>query len=608
MKGYKIPFREVPYEHNLADAPRWSEPELVKIKKEINSLLSNNAIEECMDSEGQFVSPYFLVQKPNGSNRFIINLKNLNKFIDPPHFKMEDIRAAKNLVVQKAFMCTIDLKDAFFLIPIHKDYRKFLRFRLQKKLYQFTCLPFGLCTSPYVYTKVMKPVMNTLRSQGILSIIYIDDILITNKSYTRCTNHVRKTINLLEHLGLLINYNKSSLIPSRRCKYLGFYLNSKDFNLELTNTKKQQIVNMTNSFQEGKAYKIRDFAKLLGVLTAACPAVAYSPTFCKRLERQKFLALMLNDNDYEGKIFIKHTMTEDLLWWQKNALIGKNPIRTHEFVMEISSDASLTGWGAFCNGVSTHGLWTEKEKRFSINYLELLAAFFAIKCFASQLSNSEILLRIDNTSAISYINKAGGIQFPHLSELSRNIWKWCEERKLWIFASYIPSGKNVEADTASRLLNIDTEWELNNTNFEIINKKFGPFTIDLFASRLNKKCNRFCSRFPHPDATVVDAFTMSWKGEKFYAFPPFALILRILRKIIINKAEGVLVVPLWPSQPWYPLFNSLLKSPPLIFETDDNTLLSPHRQEIHPLASKLSLMAGNLYGGLFETKASTRTQ
>lgn len=71
--------------------------------------------------EGQFVSPYFLVSKPNGSIRFIINLNNLNKFIDPPHFKMENIRAAKNLVTKKAFMCTIDLNDAFFLIPIHRD-------------------------------------------------------------------------------------------------------------------------------------------------------------------------------------------------------------------------------------------------------------------------------------------------------------------------------------------------------------------------------------------------------------------------------------------------------------------------------------------------------
>jgi len=110
----------------------------------------------------------------------------------------------------------------------------------------------------------------------------------------------------------------------------------------------------------------------------------------------------------------------------------------------ISSDASLTGWGAHHEGVTAHGLWSTDERKFSINYLELLASFFALKCFASNLHSCKILLRIDNTSAIAYINRTGGIQFPHLSELARQIWQWCESRKLWIFASYIQSKLNVE--------------------------------------------------------------------------------------------------------------------------------------------------------------------
>jgi len=112
-------------------------------------------------------------------------------------------------------------------------------------------------------------------------------------------------------------------------------------------------------------------------------------------------------------------MREDLNWWQRNASIGKNPIRLHKFTAEISSDASLTGWGAHFQDRSTHGFWTKKEKQFSINYLELLAAFFALECFVSELRNCEILLRLDNTTAIAYINKAGGVQLPHLSELAR---------------------------------------------------------------------------------------------------------------------------------------------------------------------------------------------
>jgi len=289
-------------------------------------------------------------------------------------------------------------------------------------------------------------------------------------------------------------------------------------------------------------------------------------------------------------------MREDLNWWQRNAIIGKNPIRLHKFTAEISSDASLTGWGAHFQGTSTHGFWTKKEKQFSINYLELLAAFFALECFVSELRNCEILLRLDNTTAIAYINKAGGVQLPHLSELARKIWKWCESRSLWIVASYIPSATNVEADRASRITNIDTEWELNKESYKRIVQIFGPFSIDLFASKANRKCKRFCSRYPNPEVTAVDAFTMSWKEEEFYAFPPFALLSRTLQKIITDEASGVVIAPLWPTQPWYPIFESLLLTPPLILKPKKNLLLSPCREYIHPLASNLSLMVGHLSG------------
>jgi DNA N-6-adenine-methyltransferase (Dam). len=85
--------------------------------------------------------------------------------------------------------------------------------------------------------------------------------------------------------------------------------------------------------------------------------------------------------------------------------------------------------------------------------------------------------------------------------------------------------------------------------FKKVEKQFGPFSVDLFASRLNKKCKNFYSRFPNPEAKIIVAFTTTWKNEKFYAFPPFALILRTLRKIVRDKVSGTMVVPLWPTQP-----------------------------------------------------------
>lgn len=133
--------------------------------------------------------------------------------MDPLHFKMEDLRTARNLIFQNYYMASLDLSDAFYLIPISKTCRKFLRFEFLGTLYQITCLPFGLCTSPFIFTKVMKPVMALLRSQQLTSVIYLGDILCIEDSFDKCYQNVEKTIALLKSLGFLLNTNKSNVQP-----------------------------------------------------------------------------------------------------------------------------------------------------------------------------------------------------------------------------------------------------------------------------------------------------------------------------------------------------------------------------------------------------------
>ncbi|KYM94552.1 hypothetical protein ALC62_14809 [Cyphomyrmex costatus] len=289
------------------------------------------------------------------------------------------------------------------------------------------------------------------------------------------------------------------------------------------------------------------------------------------------------------------SIREDLLWW-KNVFTDyaqHNKIRSGLFIREIFSAASLTGWGAVCGKSRTHGFWSPEEKQKHINFLELLAVFHALRCFASDLRNGNILLRVDNSTALSYINRMGSIKFPTLSNLARQIWMWCADRDLFVYASYIPSAQNIEADAESRVISEESEWALNQGYFSEIEAYFGPFDVDLFATSINAKCTCFVSWLPDPLAFAVDAFSICWSGLYFYAFPPFILILRVLRKIISDKAEGVIVVPWWPAQPWFPLFNRLMINQPIRFEPDTNMLSSPFR-EIHPAWNRICLVAAKL--------------
>ncbi|KAI8428911.1 hypothetical protein MSG28_007543, partial [Choristoneura fumiferana] len=190
--------------------------------------------------------------------------------------------------------------------------------------------------------------------------------------------------------------------------------------------------------------------------------------------------------------------------------------------LEIYTDASSSGWGAVCGEDKVNGTWKSSERESHINYLELLAVHLGLKSFARDMTNCAILLRVDNTTAISYVNRMGGVQFPHLNELSRSIWQWCEKRHIWIYASYINTKENIADAESRKAVNPDTEWELSDNAFKTIVQRFGKPEIDLFASRSNAKCSNFISWKPDPDALAVDAFTTSWRSKFFYAFPPFA--------------------------------------------------------------------------------------
>lgn len=176
---------------------------------EISRLLNKGAIEQVPPAKDQFLSKFFLVEKSSGGMRFIMNLKDLNTYMSPPHFKLENWSLVIRLMLPNYFMATIDLEDAYFSIPICPSNRRFLCFRWKNVTYQFTALPFGLATAPYIFTKILKPVIGSLRSSGFQSVVYLDDILVLGPSRQECLSNIRATMTLLQSLGFTINVSKS---------------------------------------------------------------------------------------------------------------------------------------------------------------------------------------------------------------------------------------------------------------------------------------------------------------------------------------------------------------------------------------------------------------
>ena len=153
-----------------------------------------------------------------------MNLRPLNQFLPYEHFKMEGIHMVRDLLRKGDFMVKIDLKDAYFTVPLCQEDQKFIRFMWEGTLYEFACLPFDLSSTSRVFTKIMKPVVALLRQLGIRMIIYLDDLLIMAQSQDLLNCHVSTVRNLLENLGFIINYLKSVLIPATQMEFLGILI------------------------------------------------------------------------------------------------------------------------------------------------------------------------------------------------------------------------------------------------------------------------------------------------------------------------------------------------------------------------------------------------
>lgn len=112
----------------------------------------------------------------------------MNEYIEYHHFKQENLSYALELLRKNDFLTSVDLKDAYFSIRIHPDFKKYLTFEWKGNFYRFLVLPFGLSSCPRIFTKVLKPIYAACRENGIRCCYYIDDSLIMNQNYFYCLN------------------------------------------------------------------------------------------------------------------------------------------------------------------------------------------------------------------------------------------------------------------------------------------------------------------------------------------------------------------------------------------------------------------------------------
>lgn len=594
ITGYRIAFDTFPCQ-TATPFVQFSKGEEQIIATKTDKLFKKQVIEKTSHCQDEFISTVFTRPKKDGSHRLILNLKKLNEHVTYHHFKMESLHSATQLVRQGSWMAVLDLKDAYYSVPVAQQHRKFLRFVFRNSVYEFTCLPNGLSSAPRVFTKLMKPVYASLRSRGNQLVGYIDDILLLADSSEVLKKQIRETMCLLTSLGFTVHDTKSMTEPTQEVKFLGFILNSVTMQVSMIPEKanKLKVACRTLLSHQGPV-PIREVASVVGLMVASFPGVYYGPLFYRSLENDKTIALKSNSWNLDGDMIISPLAREDLRWWISEIDHCSNPVISQPPTITLKTDTSLKGWGGIIEGSKSiaRGRWSAEESNHHINYLEIKAIFLYLKALCGHLQAKAIKILCDNTTAVSYLQHMEGTHSLQCNEITREIILWCRERELTISISHLPGKLNIEADRASRYFHSNTEWSLDLGCFQSLTAKWGMPEVDMFASRLNHKVEKYIAWKPDPGAIAIDAFTVDWaKYQLIYCFPPFSLIGKVLQHIQMSKVMAILVVPHWETQFWYPRLLQMMQDQPITISNHSQTLTLPYSpKEVLPLYPKLKLI------------------
>ena len=369
----------------------------------LHQLIDKNAVELVQNQKSLgFFNRLFLVPKPNNRWTPILDLSKLNLFLKVEKFKMETPETIRSSLQQGEWVTSIDFQDAYFHIPIQEQSRKYLRFHVQGRTYQFKALPFGLSTAPLEFTVVAKEVKLMATHKGIRIHQYLDDWLVRSKSRKSCLQHTQILIKMCQDLGWLVNLEKSELEPKQIFDFVGYQFDLRSGRVRPTLDRWQSLQDKIQLLLSLPACPVRQFMSLIGLLTATEKQVHLG-----RLHMRPIQWHLKNNwrvpESLEKIIPLPRSLHPHLQWWleEDNVLQGQ-PLHPLRHALQIFTDASKEGWGAHLNEFTARGAWSVPGSKLHINYLELKAVFLALKEFQDLCVDKMVLVATDNTTVVAY--------------------------------------------------------------------------------------------------------------------------------------------------------------------------------------------------------------
>ena len=408
----------------------------------------------------------------------------------------------------------------------------------------------------------------TMRS-GLRCLPYVDDFLILARSFADALEARAYVDALLELLGLRRNARKGCWDPTQHLQHLGLGVDTVTMTFFVPLARRAKLA----AAAAGLLATANSSAGLVGKRRLAGTAgLLASCTLAMPLARHHLRALydaLSTEPRWDARVRISSCARRSLEWLLR--LPDRHacrPITPLAASAEVWTDASLSGWGAVCLAdgrlSEAHGPWSPRERLLHINLLEMRAKRLALQSFALLLQRRHVHFRGDNL-VVTHVASSGTSRSPALMAETRLLFAALDSLFVTTTESWLSSAANARADQLSRLH--DAGPLLRASVAASLLARFGPHTVDRFASASDALLPRVNSERPTPRGAGVDAFAqVDWGLGRSWCHPPWRLLPRLALFLRQTGAAATVVAPDWPGRAWYQALRELasaqLRLPP----------------------------------------------
>ena len=549
--GYGLPFTSIPQDcfiKNNKSAlmhPKFVEDAIFK-------LLEDGCIQE-VSSPPRCVNPLSVAEEKK--LRLVLDLRHVNPHLHCPKFKYDDLACLSEIFEQNFWFFTWDLKSGYHQVSIRYEHRCFLGFSWTindvLRFFIFNVLPFGLCSACFCFTKIIRSFIRRWRSLSHRCLAYIDDGISGYKTRQLAIEASNIQKNDFAESGFIYNIDKSRWDPMQIGQWLGFMIDTIRFQFKIPQEKIQKIEKFILSLLNSNCVTFRGVARLAGLIISV--TIAVGPI--ARLFTRQMCFILLHRSRWDDTFIMPHALLEEVKFWHQHirALSGFEIRPNLQFTLSFHTDASRTAFGGISSNPDfkpVRGMFSSFEQKAGSTFRELKAIYYVLLTHSKKLHVSHVKIFSDNQGAcrITLV----GSRKKHLQQLAVDIFALSVKYSFVIRTQWIRRDENQIADHLSKFVDFD-DWQINLSTFLLLNAKWGPFTVDRFASYYNNQLNRFNTRYVSPGSEAVDALAQDWSHEINWVCPPIYLIPKVIRHMKCCRAKGVLIVSEWHSGLFWPV-------------------------------------------------------